>query len=144
MFGKTAPNSNVKRTAPAIDLTGVASDPVDESFDFAASIISIEDDDDSPDDVKSLIATSLDSGRSLVTISDHEADSAEDDGIVFVHENRPNYVTCSDCGSRVFSFALPAHVAFHRNSASSAKRMQPSQATRPTRPPSTKKRRRDP
>ena len=143
MFGKPALGSNGKRTAPAIDLTGVISDPLDESFDLASSIISIEDDDDSTEDVKPLIATSLDSSHSPVTISDHGADSADDDGIVFVHENRPDYVTCSDCGSRVFSFALPAHVAFHRNSSGSTKRMLPSQATKPTRPPSTKKRRRD-
>ena len=44
------------------------------------------------------------------------SDEAEDEGVVYVGEQRPTLVTCGECGARLFAFSARAHRAFHEQS----------------------------
>jgi len=39
---------------------------------------------------------------------------SDEDEVVFVKEDRPAFVHCKECGSRVFNFSAAAHAAFHK------------------------------
>lgn len=42
--------------------------------------------------------------------------SSQDDDLVFVGEERPNVMSCKECGSRLFAFSAAAHMKFHEES----------------------------
>lgn len=50
------------------------------------------------------------------------SDGDEDEGIVYVGEQRPTLVTCAECGARLFAFSAGAHRAFHEQSGGSTRK----------------------
>lgn len=63
---------------------------------------------------------------SVIAVDESEGEEgereADDDEVVYVGQERPAFVPCKECGSKVFSFSAAAHAAFHKTEHKSRKR----------------------